>query len=181
MRSCAILNTGGMIMKFNFFYLLLTLTAFLPFHTAYAGGEKTFEGAEAQNYYQQLENQIAKEEKHVKELQAKATDTTHMPMWIDKLELEQAIIMLDVKKILYNNFRNTPALQSSLVREKLLSLLSRENITQGDLAELQSLANSEKQHLYEEQRQQLQQQQQSQQPAKEAPQENEIEMNILHQ
>jgi len=164
-------------MKFNLFYLLLALIAFLPFNAAYAGGEKTFEGQEADNYYHQLENQISKEEKHVQELQVKATSRTQMPMWIDKLELEQAIIMLDVKKILYGNFRDTPSMQSPLVREKLLSLLSQDNITQGDLAELQSLANSEKQHLYEEQRQQLQQQQ----SPKEVPQENEIEMNLQRQ
>lgn len=133
-------------MKINLFYLIIAAIAFLPLQSVHAGGETTFGGVEADNYYHQLENAIAKEEQKVKVLQDRASSRTQMPMWIDKLELEQAIIMLDVKKILYNNFRNTPSMDSPIIRDKLLSLLNQDNISEGDLAELQSLVNRERLH-----------------------------------
>lgn len=142
-------------MKINLFYLIAASFAFLPFHPVHAGGEKTFEGQEADTYYHQLENAIAKEEQKVKALQDKASSRTQMPMWIDKLELEQAIIMLDVKRILYNNFKGTPSMDSPIIRDKLLSLLNQDNISEGDLAELQSLVNRERQHMIDTNQNQL--------------------------
>ncbi|CCB86608.1 putative uncharacterized protein [Parachlamydia acanthamoebae UV-7] len=120
--------------------------------------------ADEQNFYKQIEDLIAKDQKHLQEVQDRAYSRTEAPMWATKVELEQAIIMLDVKKVLYANFKNTPAIQSPLVREKLLSLMRKDNITMSDLAELQSLTEREKQHLRDESAQIQSQQTQPQQP-----------------
>ncbi|MBS4168275.1 hypothetical protein PARA125_000909 [Parachlamydia sp. AcF125] len=106
--------------------------------------------AEEQIFYKQIEDLIAKDQKRLQELQERAYSRKKVPMWSHKVELEQAIITLDVKKVLYANFKNTLSIESSLVREKLLSLMRKDNITMSDLAELQALTEREKQRLREE-------------------------------
>lgn len=100
-------------------------------------------------YYQKLDQTVANAEKNVKQLQANATRKDVMPTWNSKLELQNAIIQLEVKKTLVNNFKQTESLRSSRVRDLLLQVLNKQTITTSDLAELQNLVINEKARIHE--------------------------------
>jgi hypothetical protein len=80
-------------------------------------------------------------------LQERANRHDLAPTWDTKLELQNAIIQLEVKKTLMNNFKGTESLQSEAVRSKLLQTLNKSIITISDLADLQSLVQNEKARL----------------------------------
>jgi hypothetical protein len=96
------------------------------------------------NYYGQLDAQIQKAEKRVKDLEANVASQAISPTWSSKLEMQNAIIQLEVKKTLVGNFKGTESMRSALVRQRLLDVLSKPSISTGDLAELQSLVLDEK-------------------------------------
>lgn len=91
-----------------------------------------------------MNDAVQKAENDVRALQAQATRRDMAPTWNTKLELENAIIQLDVKKTLVNNFKGTESLKSQLVQNKLLQVLNKPLITTADLADLQSLVLQEK-------------------------------------
>lgn len=96
------------------------------------------------DYENQLNAAIAKAEQDVKETQNNATRRDMAPTWNSKLEYQNAIVQLEVKKTLVNNFKKTEALKSPVVRDKLLQILNKPMITTADLAELQSIVIEEK-------------------------------------
>ncbi|HRD55060.1 MAG TPA: hypothetical protein PLC42_01550 [Parachlamydiaceae bacterium] len=93
---------------------------------------------------QEMDAAVQKAENEVQAQFKNATRRDTVPLWSDKVQLENAIIQLEVKKTLVNNFRGTVSLQSPLVRSKLLELLNKDIIMESDLAELQNLVNQER-------------------------------------
>lgn len=96
----------------------------------------------------QMASQIQNAEQRVQSLINSVQDKTRAPMSIDKVELEQAIIDLEVKKTLVGKFQNSPSLRSPNVQQALMSVLSKNGITAGDLANLQSITDSERPYTY---------------------------------
>lgn len=96
------------------------------------------------DYENQLNAAIARAEQDVKAAQNSATRRDQAPTWNSKLEYQNAIVQLEVKKTLVNNFKNTESLNSPVVRAKLLQVLNKSMITTADLADLQSVVIEEK-------------------------------------
>lgn len=103
--------------------------------------------AQEASFEAQMNAIIARAEQHVKDTQYNATRTDIAPTWSSKLELQNAIIQLEVKKTLFNNFKNTASLRSPLVQQKLLATLRLPSITTADLADLQNTVLTEKANI----------------------------------
>lgn len=99
---------------------------------------------EGDNFNLQMQQEIQKAQQRVDKLARIATDQTRMPMMADKMALQNAMIMLEVKKTLVGNFQNTISVRSPLVRQALLNVLRKESISTGDLAELQAIVRQER-------------------------------------
>jgi hypothetical protein len=97
-----------------------------------------------------MQQAVSRAEDHVRRLQERATSPTDAPTWNTKLELQSAIIQLEVKKTLVNNFKGSEVLNSLNVRRKLLDVLNKSIITTADLADLQTLVLNEKARIQEE-------------------------------
>jgi hypothetical protein len=100
--------------------------------------------AELTGYYNQLEQAINKAEKAVEQAKYEATRKDIIPSSVNTIALQNAIVQLDVKKTLVNNFKGTESLQSPLVRRELLAVLNKSLIMPSDLANLQGLVLEEK-------------------------------------
>jgi hypothetical protein len=100
--------------------------------------------AELDAYYSEVYVAIGKAEMNVQELQSIVSGGQELPTWNRKLELQNAIVQLEVKKTLFANFKNSEALRSPLVRQALLQVLNIPSISESDLAELQTLVLEEK-------------------------------------
>lgn len=98
-------------------------------------------------FNQQMQLAIDKAEKRAATAQKFATRHDVAPTWDSKLEFQQAITMLEVKKTLMNNFLGTESLRSAAVRSKLLNILNSSDITTADLAALQNLVLNEKERI----------------------------------
>lgn len=96
----------------------------------------------------QMSAQIQNAEQRVQNLMNRVQDPTRMPMSIDKVELEGAIMDLDVKKTLVSKFANSPSLKSPKVRQVLFQILAKDYIQESDLAALQAIVNEERQYTY---------------------------------
>lgn len=101
-----------------------------------------------QQIQSQMYAQIQVAEQRVQNLMANVQDHTRMPMSIDKVALEQAIIELDVKKTLVGKFLNSPSLKSPKVQQVLMGILSKTGVSAADLANLQSVVDSERPYTY---------------------------------
>lgn len=95
-------------------------------------------------YYSEVYAAIGKAEMNVQELQNIIGGGQELPTWNRKLELQNAMVQLEVKKTPFANFKNSEALRSPLVRQALLQVLNIPSISQSDLAELQTLVLEEK-------------------------------------
>lgn len=98
-------------------------------------------------FNQQMQLAIDNAEKRTAAAQKFATRHDLAPTWESKLEFQQAITMLEVKKTLMNNFLGTESLRSAAVRSKLLNILNSSDITTADLAALQNLVLNEKERI----------------------------------
>lgn len=96
-------------------------------------------------FQKQLDSAVSTAETRVQELKSQKEGST--PTWNSKLELQNAIVQLEVKKTLVNNFKNTESLRSDSVRNKLAEILNKPIITTADLADLQSLVLQEKANI----------------------------------
>ncbi len=99
------------------------------------------------NYDLEINAAVQKAENEAQTQFNNATRRDTVPLWSDKVQAENAIIQLEVKKTLANNFRGTASLQNPIIRAKLLEILNKSIILESDLAELQSLVNQEKAKL----------------------------------
>lgn len=102
---------------------------------------------ESNQFTIEMQKAIEKEQKRVNQLAERATSTQQLPTWSSKVELKQAMTMLEVKKTLMNNFKGSEAIRSPEVRNLLLKLLNQDNIGISDLAELQNLTLHEKERI----------------------------------
>jgi hypothetical protein len=99
------------------------------------------------NFRQQMVNELNKQQKYVDQLGAAIQDTTISPMFINSVELGNALIQMDVKRTLVANFWNSTTLASPTLRSVMLQTLQKDVITQADLAYLQMVADTEKANL----------------------------------
>ena len=95
-------------------------------------------------YYTEIYKALSKAEERVQVLQSAMSNPARAPAWNDKLELQHAIIQLEVKRTLFANFKGTESMRSARVRDRLLQVLNNPGITEADLADLQSLVLEEK-------------------------------------
>lgn len=96
------------------------------------------------SYYTEIYKALSKAEERVQGLQSAISNPGRAPAWNDKLELQHAIIQLEVKRTLFANFKGTESLRSAQVRDKLLQVLNNPGIKESDLADLQTLVLEEK-------------------------------------
>lgn len=99
---------------------------------------------ESNAFQNQVDQALKNAEKQVEAAKYSATRRDVAPTTVSKIELQNALIQLDVKKTLINNFKGTESLQSPLVRRKLLEVLNKSIIMPSDLADLQGLVLEEK-------------------------------------
>ena len=130
-------------------------------------------------FHQALQKALTDQETRVRNLTAQATNRTNAPMSIDKVALANAMIMLDVKRTLVANFWDNPVTQNSGFQQRLLQILNKDLITEGDLAELQNGADQVRASnmRYNMQQQQIQQQQIQQQQAVQPQQSTVVQPN----
>lgn len=96
-----------------------------------------------------MQQAIDNAQKKTDELAHFATRRDISPTWASKVQLKYAMIQLEVKKTLMNNFKDSEGIRSPAVREKLLKLLNSDEITTSDLADLQNLVLREKENIHE--------------------------------
>lgn len=119
------------------------------FTTAWGADYAPLSSEAAAAFQKELDQVIGKAEKRVKELEKNATRKDVAPTWNSKVELQNAIVQLEVKKTLVSNFKGTESLRSARVRKKLMEVLSKPDISTSDLAELQNLVIDEKAKIHE--------------------------------
>lgn len=99
---------------------------------------------ESKSFQNQIDQALKKAEQQVESAKYSATRKDIAPTTFSKIELQNALVQLDVKKTLVNNFKGTESLGSPLVRRKLIEILNKTLITPADLADLQGLVLEEK-------------------------------------
>jgi len=129
-------------------FFLLTCTAlFSTSSLLMAATSPASTKTDNEQYMSLLKNELQKQQLRISTL----TDQIQKKQVIfdDNLrnQLENAIIVLDVKNTLYSKFNNAPSLQSSVVRQQLLNIFQQESITAADLASLQNTVDQEKAKL----------------------------------
>lgn len=93
------------------------------------------------SFHQAMQKALIDQETRVKNLTARATDRSNAPLSFDKVALGNAMIMLDVKRTLVNNFWDNPVTQNTGFQQRLINILNKDLITEGDLSELQNAAD----------------------------------------
>lgn len=101
-----------------------------------------------QKFNDQMNAQVQVAEQRVQNLMSRVQDATRMPMSIDKVELEAAIMALDVKKTLASKFATTPSLRSPKVRQALMDIMQKQYLQESDLVTLQAIVNAERPYTY---------------------------------
>lgn len=104
-----------------------------------------FTESELNAYYASIKAQVDKQNALVEDMMQSLRERKTLFSQAQRAQMEQAIVMLDVKRTLYANFVGTESIKKSpLVRQKLLQVLSQSDITKADLASLQALVQQEK-------------------------------------
>lgn len=124
-------------------FLLLTLFLVSQQTIAYAKEGSTTSQEELNVFYQEMQKEIEIAEQRVITLLEKIQQHDEIISDIIRLEVEIATTMLKVKQLLAANFAGTESLHNPLIRDKLLSILKKEIITEIDLLELQFLVKVE--------------------------------------
>lgn len=100
-----------------------------------------------QHFHQQLQLELAKAKQYLANQQKRATDRSLAPAYIDKVAFQNAIVMLNTKTTLYNNFYNNPVNADPEVRRLVIALMQKEMITEGDLSALQNAADQAREKM----------------------------------
>lgn len=110
---------------------------------------------ELQTFRLEMQRELARAQNNVQQLEKRVTDKHYAPQSSDKIALQNAIIMLDVKTTIVNKFSSgTTAINDPAVRQTILAILRKDMITAGDLTALQAVVNEA--HRKEAQQQQPQ-------------------------
>lgn len=124
--------------------VLLSLFSF-GLNAETAAEAKELSESELSSYYASIKQQVDKQNQLVEDMMQSLRERKTIFSQAQRAQMEQAIVMLDVKRTLYSNFYGTESIKKSpLVREKLLQVLSKSDITKSDLASLQALVQEEK-------------------------------------
>ena len=106
------------------------------------------ETSNMEGYYASLNEEVNKQDVLVQGMLKGAQDNTQLFTDSQRMQIERAITILDVKKTLYANFYGTETIQKSqAVRDALLQIMSKSDITVADLASLKELVVKEKARL----------------------------------
>lgn len=97
---------------------------------------------EKQVFEQEVQKALQAAEERVQEVVKRLGEPAIYPS--AKIELEIATTQLEVKQTIWQNFMGASSLRSPVVRQKLLELLNKEEITGVDLLEFQKIVNDEK-------------------------------------
>jgi len=144
-----------------FSVMLLTSVSFLSAQQTLSD-TNPMASKEIDDFRQQMQYELTRANDKVNSLVQKMKDHTIAPMWTDKLELQNAIIVYDTKSILVSNFKDNPVIQSPVMRNALLNTLRSDSVTEADLAYLQSIANQVRANMQTQQTQTQQPQTQAQ-------------------
>lgn len=137
-------------MKRFFSFLAVALLAFGVYDYSLSAEATAQEltDSELNSYYAALKKQVDKQNQVVQGMMQSLEERKTIFSQAQRAQMEQAIIMLDVKKTLYSNFVGTETIKKSpAVRDMLLKVLSQNVITESDLASLQALVTQEKLRL----------------------------------
>ncbi len=99
---------------------------------------------ELQSLYKTLIEKVYQAQNSTNDLILHAKKDPTKVEWLSWLpKIDDAVMMLQIKYALAWDFRGSPALKSVAVREKLLSIMDKDNITDEDLESLRTLINIE--------------------------------------
>ncbi len=122
---------------------LTFLMFFLPVSSVFAGGGDTDQTTLTQ-FYSDLQTEINIAEKKVQTMWNNLQNQTTIFPSVMIVEMEQAIAMLNVKKTLFLNFKDTPSVHIPAIRAKLLTIFKMDIISEVELLELQNLVSQYK-------------------------------------
>lgn len=121
---------------------------------------------ELDRYYAQLQNQLEVASQRLQTIKEQMADPKVMDPGM-RIRFQIAVEQLEAKTELVSNFIGTQSLRSPNVREALLEVIAKDEMTQLDLIALQRLVESEKAKIKEfdrSQAQRMQEQEQQVQP-----------------
>lgn len=110
-------------------------------------------------YLQSLQGEIRLQEQRINNIMRDVANGQYVSTVVDNVRIRTASAVLQVKQTLYSNFVGTQSLRSPFVRQQLLNLMKKDEITTSDLAAFQSLVEQEKANIRESMQPQTQQQQ----------------------
>lgn len=99
---------------------------------------------ERRNFLETLQGELNKQQTLVNNIKQQAARRDVVNTGDITTQFENAYIMLNVKKTLFENFKGTPSIESPLIQEKLLQIFRKTIVTPGDLAELDALVKQER-------------------------------------
>lgn len=115
-----------------------------PATTTPAATQAWTSAPEIRSFQLAVQAQLDRAQNRVDKWVSQIQDRSVAPSDARRMEMENAITQLQVKQTLAGNFWNNPVIQSPAVRNHLLLVLQKDNISEGDLAYLQSIVNSER-------------------------------------
>lgn len=115
-------------------------------------------------YLQALQDEIRLQEKRINDIMQGVAKGQYVSTVVDNVRIRTASAVLQVKQTLYSNFVGTQSLRSPLVRQQLLNLMKKDDITASDLASFQALVEQEKANIRQSMRPQNPPQQRPVQP-----------------
>lgn len=135
-------------------FALLALCMALCSHLNAATDYTPLSASDLQKYYDQLNKQLELSEKHLQQLVDEMANPKMMSPSL-RIELQVAIDQNEAKKTLFQNFVDTPSMRSPAVRQRLLEILSSNEIKERDLLGLQQLVDSERKNIQDFDRRQV--------------------------
>lgn len=138
--------------KWIYGFLSLILITF-SFYSLHSDEPVNTSNPDVQNFQKQLQYELARSQQYLEDTKKRATSRSYAPAYIDKVALQNAIVMQDVKTTIYNNFYNNPVNTDSEVRRLVIALMRKEMITEGDLAALQNAADQARAKMRQQQQQ----------------------------
>jgi hypothetical protein len=127
-------------MKYIFLFHLIMLSSFqLAMAQENIAIQDVYASDVIQEFYSVLQEEIKAAELYVIILFEEYSERNQIPSAQQKLELDTYITMLDVKKILYGQFVDSPFILVKEIQDKLLDIFQKPIIDEIDLIELESL------------------------------------------
>lgn len=136
--------------------VIIFFTALLmPLSSLFAGGGdySTLTDQQRQQYEQALLNEIQVQEKRINDIMQHVASGQYVSTVVDNVRIRTASAVLQVKQTLYSNFVGTQSLRSPLVRQQLMDLMKKDDISPSDLAAFKALVEQEKLNIQQSQRQ----------------------------